>query len=98
MTAFAKYWGATAGYAVVRGTVRLWDANVVTSSASTRSDRPATRPLLVVEKVGVTIACATLSPALWPVWMWRDLAIAEVHARGADPLSFGYGGPFLWWQ
>jgi hypothetical protein len=90
MMAFAKYWAATACYAAARNVVRLQDAQLETPYEFRKNVE--TRPMLIVEKIGITSICAVYSPVLAPMWLLRDLSHAEAHVRGVDPAIFGYGG------
>jgi hypothetical protein len=90
MMSLAKYWAATASYAAARNVVRLHDARLETPYEFRKNIE--SRPMLIVEKIGITAICALYSPVLAPLWLWRDLGQAEAHVRGVDPALFGYGG------
>lgn len=71
-----KYLLATASYGFVRGCCRVSKGTLTKYDHENRCEKQI--PLLYVDKAAISLLSSVISPYVWPMYLWTDLAYLEV--------------------
>ena len=77
--------GAAAAYGFVRKVPLVWNGEVREFDMKLEYKQ---RPLLVTEKVFITLCSTICAPYIAPIWIGKDLLKAEVTIRHLDPDTY----------